>query len=360
MYLKDFLSQSKETEWLVDRLIPGNSKILIAAPPGHGKSWTLEALAISVNSGQPFLNKYALDQAESVALLDQDTPSDILADRMRALSFDRPAPYIRVFSQEGLYIDTVRDTNRLIQYLEEIQPKLVILETLETITSDKFDENRAKDIDRLFKNLSLIQKEFQCAVVLSHHLGKGRQGTESGNRIRGSSALLARVDVAYTLQRLSGSNATRQFLIQPIPKRVQTVPGFLCELLTEENEGKLVAAEMRWVVDWTTNLDPALADGRTMVLDLLRDRAREGLTVNEAVQVSGGYFGDRETREILRSLLEEGLITRAVEAHGRFRFWLPEFVPSQSPAIALPAGVPSDGQWQDIESKLSSTQTQES
>ena len=345
MKLDEFLEQENEPEWLVDGLIPARSKVLIAAPPGHGKSWTLEDLAVSVNVGQP----------ELVALIDQDTPSDVLADRLRALTFGRPSPYLEIRSQEGFALDTAKGINALIRSLEDANPALIVLETLETLTSGAFDENKAKDIDRLFKNLDRLQREYDCSIILSHHLGKKRQGSDPISWIRGSSAFPARVDVAYTLQRLSGSEDSRRFLVQPVPKRVRTVPGFQFELLSTEEEGRLVTAELHWLTDWSTNLDPALADVRMMVLDLIRERRAEGLTVNDAVAASEGYLGDRDTRELLRSLQEKGVITRLREGHGRFRFWFPEYAPEQPRASTAPAGVPSDGQWQDVENALPNT-----
>jgi len=349
MNLDDFLEQTGECEWLVDGLIPARAKILVAAPPGHGKSWTLEDLAVSVEVGLPFLDRYAVTQPGPVALVDQDTPSDVLADRMRALTRERPCPYLHVLSQENFALDTASGVQKLITKLRPENPALIVLETLETLTSGDFDENKAKDVDKLFKNLDRVQREFDCSIVLSHHLGKKRQGGDAGSRIRGSSALLARVDVAYTLQRLSGSEDSRRFLVQPVPKRFSTAPGFQFELETGQDHGRLVTAQLHWLADWSTNLDPTLADGRMMVLDLIRERRAEGLTVNDAVAVSEGYLSDRDTREILHSLQEEGVITRLKEGHGRFRFWFPEYAPDRPTTSTAPISVESNGEWQTLE-----------
>ena len=152
-------------------------------------------------------------------LLDQDTPEEVLAERLGAIlqPLSPPKdPDLYVASQQGLAIDTGPGLTRLQNLVAQYQPLLVILETIDTITSGGFNENRAQDVGHLFHSLSRIKAQHPCSLAISHHFGKKGQKGDPMTWIRGSSALPARADVGYALQRLSVGS---QFLIQPMAQR---------------------------------------------------------------------------------------------------------------------------------------------
>lgn len=348
MRIDQFLQQGRAADWIVENFVPADQKGLVVARPGGGKSWLLESLAIAVASGSDFLGRFRVKQGP-VLIVDQDSPTEVLRERLQALMsmFVSSPSDLFVESQQGYAIDQKTSVGSLSEIIEDKRPTLLIFETLDTITSGNFDENRAKDIRRLFRNLDDLQARNPCAILISHHLGKKGQVGEPVTWIRGSSALPARVDVAYGLQRLR-SMGNSNFLVQSFPKRVKTVSGFQVQLITTTEGDRLETASLGWVRDLDGDLDATLAENRAHILGVVADRTWEGITAAEALAAREGYLTQREVRAIFELLLNEELVVRGKEAHGRFRFWLPGYAPEPAPTDALQKEPSGGGQWKAL------------
>ena len=329
MRFDEFAELVEDTEWVVEGLLPYRQKGLIVGRPGSGKSWFLERLALDVASDQAFLGRYEIEKPGPVLLVDQDSPREVVRERILALASGQGIPSdLYIESQAGHALDLRQGVEELSALVAKVEPVLVILETLDTLTSGNFDENRVQDMRPFFKALGRLQDAHPCTILLSHHFSKRGQAKDPITFVRGSSALPASVDVAYGVERISGQKDAPVFLVQPFPKRVKTVSGFQMELVTSDVDGKLDRAALRWLRDWDTDLDPELAEKRMLILELAIDRGKEGVTVQEVVTAGEAYISDREARALLDSLLDEGALVRGKEAHGRFRFWTPTTHPS--------------------------------
>lgn len=84
MRLKDFVTASRPREWLVEGLLSRGHAGLGAGLPGACKSWFGDGLAIHIASGRPFLGLPV--KSGLVILVDEDTPSDELANRLQRLA----------------------------------------------------------------------------------------------------------------------------------------------------------------------------------------------------------------------------------------------------------------------------------
>lgn len=65
----------------------------------------------------------------------------------------------------------------------DVHPVLIILETLGTMVSGRFNENKVADV---FANLGELQAQCGSTIILSHHLRKSRQRHDPISSIRGS------------------------------------------------------------------------------------------------------------------------------------------------------------------------------
>jgi hypothetical protein len=225
---------------------------------------------------------------------------------------------------------------------------LVILETLDTITSSSFNENHASNVRKLFNNLNEIQATHPCTFLVSHHFGKKENDSEPTSWIRGSSTLTAAVDVAYSIQNVRSPSDAKTFLVQPIPKRVKTASAFQFDLRGHEEDGMTAVAFLKWLRDWDVDLEPELIEKRVLILELVRDRGTEGVTVNDVTNAAEGYVGQKQVRQILDSLEKEGLVAMNSEAHNRFRFWIPECAPASVPEEATKEPSPSRERWEPL------------
>ena len=320
--LRAFVEDAKPVEWVVPGLVPAGLTTLIASPAGSGKSWLLEHMAVQVARGEDVARHFAVGAPGPVLLVDQDTPQDVLAQRLDALAPGMDIP-VFVESQLGIALDTREGVARLQALVARYQPVLVVLETLDTLTSPDFRENYAENVNALFASLKAMQSAYACAMAITHHLRKpGQQGGDPISLIRGSSALPARADVVFALQHHSvGHGDEHCFLVQPFPKRVQVAPPFRLKLETDNEGGQLRRATLRWQGEWEPSMPTKLLEGVQEVEGLIDDRPAEGSTVNEIKEAAGGYLSDRDIREILRFLEQRGRVRKGVEAHNRFRFF---------------------------------------
>ena len=293
--------------------------------------------SLAVTSGEDFLGHFPVRKSGPVLFVDQDTPQQVLAERLGALraASSTTKHALEIESQMGYALDSSEDVSALVHKVQVVEPVLLILETLDTLTSGNFNENRTQDMGRLFHNLSRIQNECSTSILISHHFVKKGQVGEPLTWIRGSSALPARVDIGYGLERLP--HASGQFVVQPFPKRIKTAPALRVELKTTENDGRLESAILVRTGGWNDQLDFELNEKRSIVTELMHDRGTEGITVKEVVETSQGYLNDRQARDILDSLLSDELADRGKESHGRFRFWLTEHAPEGDRKVVIPS-----------------------
>ena len=72
---------------LVNGLIPEGHTVLLLGQPHSGKSWFSEQLAVCIAGGRLFLGDEGFTvQNGSVILIDEDTPTDTLEERLTRLA----------------------------------------------------------------------------------------------------------------------------------------------------------------------------------------------------------------------------------------------------------------------------------
>ena len=200
MLVKDFVKKQRPSEWLVDGLVPAGHTVLVAGMPGAGKSYITEALAIAVASGTPYLG-LSVTQGP-VILVDEDTPSDELGQRLTALAtgfqIKLDSLPLHVLSYEGFRLDG--NLSRLEQKASKVKPKLIILDCLSKMMG-KFDENSARDCNNAAIAWNRLKGDESTLFVL-HHLNKreGKIEADFAKLVRGSLALIANCDTAFGVE----------------------------------------------------------------------------------------------------------------------------------------------------------------
>lgn len=134
-----------------------------------------------------------------------------------------------IFYPQPLQITNQYEIQQFIEYLEDLSPALIIIDTLAR-SAVGLEENSAKDIGVFVQACDNLRRHFDCALLIVHHTGKS-------GIIRGSSALFAAADTVIALKydngiisihndpENGGKNKydepfpTRYFKIQPYPIR---------------------------------------------------------------------------------------------------------------------------------------------
>ncbi len=105
---------------------------------------------------------------------------------------------LQVVTADRLRLDTERDQLALDHTVAHIRPALLLLDPLVRLHS--LDENSASDLSSLLGFLRAINRRYQLALVLVHHMAK-RSRRNLGQSLRGSSDLHAWTDPACYLVR---------------------------------------------------------------------------------------------------------------------------------------------------------------
>jgi len=93
-----------------------------------------------------------------------------------------------VITASSLRLDLMRDQQRLKATLAAFKPRLLLLDPL--VRLHRLDENSATDISSLLGFVREMQRSYDTAIVLVHHLSK-KHYAQPGQALRGSSDLHA-------------------------------------------------------------------------------------------------------------------------------------------------------------------------
>ena len=219
-----------------------------------------------------------------------------IRDRVAQLCRHRRVPLsglpLYVVTAPSVRLDLERDRLALQQTLSCLRPTLLILDPL--VRLHRLDENSASDVSGLLGFLREINRRYQLAVMLVHHMAK-RSRRDLGQALRGSSDLYAWLDSACYLVRLAD-----QRLRLTVEHRAAASPDPLLLRLAAGNEEPL-----RLLVD--TDQPPApssLAEAvRSHLLSAAGPLSRTAL--RQQLRVNNARLG-----EALHALEERGLIVR--------------------------------------------------
>ncbi len=173
-------------EWLVQDLLPANELILLAAGPRAGKSLLAMLLAKTVAMGEAFLDRPVI-QGSVLYVRCEDAPVKI-KQRQMAQGWPKDCPVY--------WLDRFKlsQTKQLKELAEELDVRLIVLDTLSRIRDDGTTESSA-EMSRVIEPLQELAEDLNCSIVLVHHTGKvsvDNAGTiDVFDTIRGSSAIRA-------------------------------------------------------------------------------------------------------------------------------------------------------------------------
>lgn len=190
------------TPWLVRELWGAAAVGVIGGPPKSCKSWLGLDLAVSVASRTPCLGHFEVDiPGPALVYLAEDAPHDVKG-RVAQLCAHRGLALaeldLHVITAPALRLDRTPDQRALDATLAALRPRLLLLDPL--IRLHTLDENSAAEISTLLGFLRELNRRYQLAIVLVHHLAK-RAHRDPAQALRGSGDIHAWYDSACYLVR---------------------------------------------------------------------------------------------------------------------------------------------------------------
>lgn len=191
-----------EARWLIRHLWTRAGVGIVGGQAKLGKSWLGLDMAVSVTSGTPCLGHFPVDlPGPALVYLAEDALGDVRG-RLDALCAHRHLDLrrldLQVVTAPVLRLDCEEDQQRLAATIDELKPRLVVLDPL--VRMHRLDENAAADMAVLLGTLRELQRRFDVAIALVHHASK-KNHRRPGQALRGSSDLHAFVDSLAYLSR---------------------------------------------------------------------------------------------------------------------------------------------------------------
>lgn len=183
-------------KWIIPEVLPYPGTVLLYARPAAGKSTYAAAIAAAVATKTPLGGKAV--QRSPVVYVALERPG-LVDDRVVAsatFSCNQARPDVAIVSAEnclnfGDHISKIEEA--IICLTDQIgPPKILIIDTLARLCLG-IDENDVARMQSVMSNLTRLADKHQLCIVIIHHEGK------SGTSARGSSAILAAVDVAIRI-----------------------------------------------------------------------------------------------------------------------------------------------------------------
>lgn len=193
-YLRDHLIWNDEllatapeyTDWLVPDILTTSELFLLAAGPRAGKSLLAMSLAKAVAEGSSFLGRPVL-QGPVIYIRKEDNDTKTKEREMaQGWAEGLPVAWLRKFK--------LSDLDLLQEIAEEIQPRLIVVDTLSRVKDSSVSESSA-EMSQLLEPLQELAEELDCCILLVHHTGKvsveNIGNIDVFDTIRGSSAIRA-------------------------------------------------------------------------------------------------------------------------------------------------------------------------
>jgi hypothetical protein len=266
-----------QTQWLIEGLWADQAVGILGGEPKCCKSFLALDIAVSVASGRPCLRHYPVLRAGKVLLFPAEDSLPVVRLRLEGIATVAQVAFdslpVEVITAPSLRLDTSTDRQRLSNTVQQLQPRLLILDPL--IRLHRVDENDATQIAGLLSFLRQLQRQFQLAVLLVHHARKDSNSSRPGQALRGSSELHGWGDSNLYMRR-KGSQLTLSTEHRAAPSQ-DHIP------LQLTQSGSVVALK---VLDHSS-LEPEIAPSPTARVRQALAQLREPIPVQQLQKLCG-------------------------------------------------------------------------
>jgi len=314
-----FGGKMSEAEWVLKGTIPLGHLVLVTAQAGIGKSFWLEALAVSVVHGRSFMGKNTI--AGDVLLIDQDTASDDLNKRLNrfALAIEgKPKHKLHVLSMQGLSLKDDTLTRAINRFPDVV---LVIIDSLHSLCVG-LDTNTTKDMSKL-ASLKSRCCDSGKTVAFSHHISEKNTDTvddmmfgEVRKLSMGNSVVNQQADSYYIMASSVNKGQLDKLYIRPVSKRA-LLPQQPFKASLVNGTGSSLSFEYGGLVEKAKDVN------ETYVMNLF-EKPEDWKSVNDCQEELKGLVGLNKVRDVLMQLHHLGKLAFNKAGPNKYMFCLPE------------------------------------
>lgn len=180
----DFRTLASEgKKWLIPGLMASTGVTLLTAPPGGFKTTFAFDLAGSVINGTSFMGE-PIKENGPVVFACSDEPITEAQERATMQGF--------IHSEDYEYLDNwnLGQLDLLEESIADLRPKLVIVDSFDSIHRDSGHDENATGSSMAIKKLNELAKKYSTQILVIHHENKDPK-LSGVNKARGSSAIVA-------------------------------------------------------------------------------------------------------------------------------------------------------------------------
>jgi hypothetical protein len=213
--------------WLIKDFWTRKSHGIVAGEPKSFKSTLVMDMMVSVASGRPFLGKFEVIDKGPVIMIQNENAAWIMKDRLSKIRSSKglvgnlkskgngrfdiefpPELPIYYVNQQGFSLSNPRHQELLLELLEKIHPRLLILDPLYLMFNG--DINSAKELNPALSWLLYIKEKYELSLVLVHHWNKSGSSSRGGQRMLGSTTLHGWIESAWYLSVVDPSKDSQE------------------------------------------------------------------------------------------------------------------------------------------------------
>jgi len=288
--------------WLIRSLWGRSAVGILGGPPKSCKSYLGLELAMSVATGIPALGHFPVDRRGPALVFLAEDSLPLIRSRLEAIcdfrKYDIRQLDLHVICSPVLRLDLKRDQQRLSKTIDEIRPRLLLLDPL--VRLHRLDENSSTEISSLLGFLRELQRQFDVAIILVHHSSK-KQRAHPGLSLRGSGDLWAFGDSNAYLSRKND-----HLMLTPEHRAAQP-PDPIAIQLVSRTDGSATHLEICAPVSHPDQASQPL-DERILVLLSAADGPIPRASIRSELRVNNNRLGDT-----LAQLQKTGVLMRTAQ-----------------------------------------------
>ena len=161
--------QPETVQWLWYPYIPYRKLTLLEGDPGTGKSWCGLAIATAQSLGKGLPGVDSLQASNVLIISAEDGLSDTIRPRLSAFEAD----ISRIYAIDGLFTLDKDGCETLEGYIQQLKPRLVIIDPLVAYLSGEVDIHKANQVRQVTAHLARLAEKHGPAIITIRHLTKG-------------------------------------------------------------------------------------------------------------------------------------------------------------------------------------------
>lgn len=281
--------KSKPIQWLVEGVLPSSEMSVLAAKPKVGKSTIARALAVSVATGRDWMGWPVTQGTVLYMLFPGEGTEDEWREEMHKLGLDPDSPEANnVWLYNELTLEKPEVFHKRLQLLiDEIEPDLIIVDTLQKLARTKKVEDYAEQ-ERALSLILAMAKDTHFMVLT--HSPKSASDDPIDAPI-GSIQISGSAETVLALRRGATSDHKTRYL-RGVGRQIGELEERVIKIDPETHIPTAVLADDYTDNKYMDNLIAALADGPVLKKDL-------------PVEAKGRTY---DLREVMKHMIAKGLL----------------------------------------------------